>query len=424
MKRYLTSLLLIGLLFLFSSTSLLTAQDTVVPTPAGFRPDAPLYALHGPYWVGTQTFVGEDVDGPLDIRVWYPALNPSGVEGDITYVMHWKAEGLGLTYDQTLVNIAGHALNDAEVNLSGAPYPLVVLSHGHNSESPFYAWLAEHISSYGFVVIAPDHKEQNTPGWEDGPRTTLARPVTISRTIDYAEMLTTGNGAFGGMIDMEHIAMMGQSGGGTTTLIVAGARLGMERFVAYCATVTEDSPPAYQSACTPNPDYTQTEMARILGLDSIPEGMLLAMSDPRVDVAIPMSGEGHLFNEEGLAEITIPVLIMGATSDNSVPYDWSVRPVYDYVSSQQKILVTFEYADHFIFAPSCQDAPTTIELLGDYFYYLCSDPVWELDRAHDLINHFVIAFLMNQLKGDVDAGNALAPDAVSFPGITYATQGF
>jgi len=423
-KRYLTSLLFIGLLFLFSIPSLLTAQDTVVPPPVGFRPDAPMYALNGSYWVGTQTFVGEDVDGPLDIRVWYPALNPSGVEGDITYIMHWKAEGLGLEYDQTLVNIAGHAIDGADVDLSGAPYPLVVLSHGHNSESPFYAWLAERVASYGFVVIAPDHKEQNTPGWTDGPRTTLARPVTISHTIDYAETLTAENGALAGMIDMEHIAMMGQSGGGTTTLSVAGGRFDMDGFVTYCATVTEDSPPAYQNACTPNPEYVQTEMARILGLDSIPEGLWLAMSDPRVDVAIPMSSEGHFFNEAGLAEITMPILIMGGTRDNSVPYDWSVRPVYDYVSSQQKILVTFEYADHFIFAPTCEDAPTTMELLGGYFYYLCSDAVWDLDRAHDLINHFVIAFLLAELKGDGDAASALAVDAVSFSGITYEAEGF
>jgi hypothetical protein len=88
------------------------------------------------------------------------------------------------------------------------------------------------------------------------------------------------------------------------------------------------------------------------------------------------------------------------------------------------VLVTFENADHFIFAPSCANAPTSIELLGDYFYYLCSDPVWELDRAHDLVNHFVVAFLLAELKGDAEAAAALAPDTVSFPGITYEAQGF
>lgn len=400
------------------------AQDEGKPDPVGLRPDAPTYALHGPYWVGTQTFVGEDVDGPLDIRVWYPALNPSGVQPDINYIMHWKAEGLGFTRDQLLVNIAGHAIADAEVDLSAAPYPLVMLSIGFAAESPFQAWVAEHIASYGFVVVSPDHKEQNTPEVLDLPRTNLVRPVTISRGIDYANTLTDTSGALAGMIDMEKIAIMGQSSGGTTTLSVAGARFDMEWFAAYCATVTADSPAVYQVACTPTPDYAQTEMARILGLDAIPEGLWPAMGDPRVDVAIPMSSEGYFFNAEGLAEITMPILIIGGTADNSVPYDWGVRPVYDYVSSQQKALVTIEHADHFVFAPKCVDAPTSIELLGNYFYYLCSDAVWDMDRAHDLLNHFVVAFLLDQLKGDADAAAALAPDAVSFPGITYEAQGF
>ena len=423
MQRSFALVLLIVVCFSIVAAPVL-AQDAPTPEPVGLRPDAPEYALHGPYWVGTQTLVGEDVDGPLDMRVWYPALNPTGVESDMTYVMHWKAEGLGLTYDQTLVNIAGYALADAEVDLSGAPYPLLVFSHGHNSESPFYAWLLEHVASYGFVVIAPDHKEQNTPGWEDGPRTTLARPVTVSRAIDYAETLTTETGAFKGMIDMEHIAMAGQSGGGTTTLSIAGGRFDMATYAELCATVTPDSAPGYQNSCLPAPDFVVSEMTRILGLDAPPQGLWPSMSDPRVDAAIPMSGEGHFFNEEGLNEITMPMLIIGGTSDNLVPYDWGVQPVYESASSQQKALVTFEDADHFIFAPNCADAPTTIDLLGNDFYYLCADPVWDMDRAHDLLNHFIIAFLLDQLKGDAEAAAALAPDAVSFPGIEYQAEGF
>ena len=56
--------------------------------------------------------------------------------------------------------------------------------------------------------------------------------------------------------------------------------------------------------------------------------------------------------------------------------------------------------------------------------FLCSDPVWDMDRAHDLINHFTTAFLLDVLKGDVEAHAALSPDAVSFPGIVYEAEGF
>ena len=45
----------------------------------------------------------------------------------------------------------------------------------------------------------------------------------------------------------------------------------------------------------------------------------------------------------------------------------------------------------------------------------CTDPVWDMDRAHDLINHFATAFLLAELKGDGEAAEALAPENVELP---------
>ncbi|MBK8021522.1 MAG: hypothetical protein IPK19_08850 [Chloroflexi bacterium] len=47
-----------------------------------------------------------------------------------------------------------------------------------------------------------------------------------------------------------------------------------------------------------------------------------------------------------------------------------------------------------------------------------------MQRTQDLTHHFAAAFLLDILKGDAEAHAALAPDAVSFPGITYEAQGF
>ena len=44
-----------------------------------------------------------------------------------------------------------------------------------------------------------------------------------------------------------------------------------------------------------------------------------------------------------------------------------------------------------------------------------------MDRAHDLIDHFITAFLLSVLKRDPAAAEALAPENVTFPGIYYET---
>jgi hypothetical protein len=46
-----------------------------------------------------------------------------------------------------------------------------------------------------------------------------------------------------------------------------------------------------------------------------------------------------------------------------------------------------------------------------------------MDRTHDLINHFTTAFLLAVLRDDSEAAAALAPEAVDFTGVEYATSG-
>ena len=117
----------------------------------------------------------------------------------------------------------------------------------------------------------------------------------------------------------------------------------------------------------------------------------------------------------------VPVLAMGGTSDTGTPPEWGMLPTFEYASSPQKALVSFQNAEHGIFANSCDAMPWLVDI---DFWWMCIDPIWDRYRTNDLINHFTTEFLLDVLKGDADAAAALAPDAVSFPGITYETAGF
>jgi predicted dienelactone hydrolase len=355
---------------------------------------------------------------PIPVTVWYPALNSENAEESTTYSFGAKwtpAPDIRLTYH-------GHALDSANPDTSDAPYPLVIFSHGTAGDPALYAYLLEHLASYGFLIVAPSHSEMlyfDGDTWSDFPIGTVERPHDIVRTIDYAGSLTAPGGVFEGLIDMEHIAVTGHSQGGYTSLAAAGARYDSVGFLQRCeAARAAGDPNAW--LCDILIPY-ETDMAGMAGLASVPTDLWPYWGDRRVDAIITMAGDSYMFDQRGLAEITIPVLALGGTADTGTPYEWGVYPTNQYVSSDQKALVTFENAEHGIFATTCEDGPWMIDA---GWYSFCADTVWDKDRAHDLINHFTTAFLLDVLEGDADAHAALAPDAVAFPGITYEAAGF
>ncbi len=416
-SRRVLILVIVALLALSVLPAMAMAQseDTGADTGStGIRPDAPQYGVRGEYVVGTRDLVIEG-ENPLDIRVWYPALNEDNAETVISYPYEIKMDvPPGMT-----ATVAGRALSDAPYNLSASPYPLVILSHGFIMGSTTYAWLGEHLASYGFVVIAPEHQEFYDEAVSDFWRAGIARPQAVHTVLDYAEEQAKADGVFAGLIDMDQVAVIGHSYGGYTSLALAGAQYDIAGFEALCAAAREANDPEVW-LCDVILPYVG-DMAELAGLDSVPEGLWPSLGDSRVDAIVSMAGDAFFFNQPGLAEITVPVMAMGGTADTGTPWAWGVQPTYDYVSSGTKALVAFENAEHMIFGSKCEALPFFTEI---GFYQFCSDPVWDMDRAHDLINHFTTAFLLAELKQDEAAAAALAPEAVSFLGITYEAQGF
>lgn len=394
-------------------TSSIMAQDEVAQIVT--RPDTPTYGIRGAYTVGTRDFVIEG-EMPLDITVWYPALNPNNLEETITYPYAIKWEGFPEGATST---VNGHALANADFDLSADPYPLVILSPAFSSGRTAYAWLAEHLASYGFVVIAPEHHEMYTQSLDWFWRATITRPQDILRVLEYVDAQTMVGGVLEAVIDPQTVAVLGHSYGGYTALAAAGAPINMESMAALCESALEANDPAAW-LCDLTLPYVM-EMADLAGLDAAPEGNWPVWADARIDAIVPMAGDAYLFDPEGLAEIDIPVMAIGGTLDTGTPYHWGTLRTYEHVSSDRKVQVGFEYAEHMIFSSSCDVMPFYTEV---GFGTGCIDQVWDMARAHDLINHFTTAFLLAELKGDTDAAAALSPDLAAFPGVRYAAQGF
>ena len=88
------------------------------------------------------------------------------------------------------------------------------------------------------------------------------RPLDMKRTISFGDKGTAAGGALSGLIDMEHIAMVGHSSGGWAALVGGGARFDF----GWCATQ-----PTFGD-CPQFVPHAQ-EIAARLGLQQVPSGL-------------------------------------------------------------------------------------------------------------------------------------------------------
>jgi len=117
---------------------------------------------------------------------------------------------------------------------SRVKHPLIIHSHGFVSSRNDLGYAAEHLASYGYVVVAADFPltSGSTPG---GPNANdlINQPTDISFLIDSILNLSAEEKPFDGEIDNSRIGLMGYSLGGiTTTLATYHPRLRDQRIAA------------------------------------------------------------------------------------------------------------------------------------------------------------------------------------------------
>jgi predicted dienelactone hydrolase len=380
---------------------LVIGMMTVVVLPINAqRPDAPPYAERGDYPVGTREYTVEDVERSFNVTVWYPASNPDDLEEEVTY-------------QEGLIVVEGEALRDAQP-AADAPFPLVVFSHGSGGTRFQSVFFAEHLASYGFVVIAGDHplntayeRVFDPEIYADNILTSFAlRPLDALRVIGLAESLTAEGGDLAGVIDMGKIAVTGHSFGGYTALAVGGGRIDLTQVEADCPAEVEAVQPFCRIA------ESTPEVAELRGLESIPVGEFPPTSDPRVKAIILMAPAlAATFSPDSMSAITAPTMTIVGTSDDLLA---DAELIHERIGGEPNILVTLDYAGHYIFLDECSPLAVSFGLFS-----FCSDQVWDMSRAHDIINHLATAFLLSTLKGDAEAAAALEPTAVDFLAVTF-----
>ncbi len=257
-----------------------SAADSAAPADLAAELTAP-----GPFAVGVRTgsIVYDAPDGPRTLRLvtWYPADAP----GSAAPAYHRQ---------DLSVDAAGGVTVDAAI-ASGA-FPVAVYSHGHQGYAEVSSFLAEHLASHGWIVLAPDHTGNTTA--DGSSRTTeiyYQRPLDISAVIDSVTVDVGADPLLSGHVADGEILGVGHSFGGYTMLALAGGRYD----------------PAVMDACAPDTgSFCETMTAERRAL--FDAGFL----EPRIGAFVAMApGDFDLFGAAGIQAIGAPMLHMTATLD-------------------------------------------------------------------------------------------------------------
>jgi predicted dienelactone hydrolase len=319
----------------------------------------------GPWTVGTDAFEIIGSDGlPLAVQVWYPSRQEEGI-------LH--AYGGLFT--------AGIALQSPAPDCTETR-PVLAFSHGYTAISYQSFFLTEHLASQGWVVVAPDHRGNTF--WDNSEHKialALRRPIDIRDTVDWLfDELAGADGDLWGCVEPEAgYAISGHSFGGYTTLATAGALIDLDSAVAFCAETDEWMCGDLE---------TWVEAGGALGVHDL--------GDDRVWAALPMAHAGFEVLSAGLANISVPALVMGGGLDTGTTMEDQIRPAYEAMSSAEpRYLAEIEQAGHFAFSNAC-------EMLSGMAGDECNEDYVDPDEGHQMIRTWVSAFLQ-QIQGREDA---------------------
>ena len=347
------------------------------------RPDAPPLATPGKFVVGVRTLQLTDASRQnrvITAEVWYPSF---GVQQGLTYPS---------VIGQTPVRIAGRA-NRGAVPANGR-FPLIVASHGQAGTRFQFAYLNEHLASRGFVVASLEH-----PG---STYQTLTQQNYISSIVDRPQDILFAIGEMARLIpsaDASKVGLLGYSYGGYSVINAAGAGLDGEALSEYCRTSNNEGP------CFAAPFFAQLEALR---------GLNVARPDPRIKAVFAMAPYGQPWiGARSLANLKLPLFVAAGEADDVATYRRDALEYFRKAGAADKYLLTLAAAQHnpFVECPA--------EVRGrEEDYWRCWEPVWDLERSHDLARHFASAFFLRFLQNDLEAGNYLNP---SLPGFKQRT---
>lgn len=310
-----------------------------------------------PYAAGISKITVSSPDGSFDTMIWYPT---SGVE------TAWQAGPFTVS--------ATRDAPPAEMDR----FPLVLFSHGSGGTPLGHRDLAAMLARAGYVVVAPVHvgDAAGHPRQPNQPKILASRPRQSILALDAVLKDTR----FAPHIDAERIGMIGYSAGGYTALVLAGAQPNFQKALAYCAKDGRED----VGSCRPgNNDVQQGETVPV-AVNTMPQ------HDFRLKALVLMDPLSFLFDQAGLASVTMPTLLMRPQDDAFLRASANAQALAQNLPTRPAEMAV--PGGHFVFIDPCPSA------LREEAPLICVDAA-TIDRGaiHVQIEHQVRTFLDTHL---------------------------
>ncbi|WP_372785227.1 alpha/beta hydrolase family protein [Phenylobacterium sp.] len=197
------------------------------------------------------------------------------------------------------------------------PRPVILFSHGFGGTARMMAWFGVPLARAGYVVIAVDHPGNNGLDKMTAPGAIMSwdRPGDLKAALERVKT----DPLIGPHLDVKRLGVSGFSAGGFTSLVSAGAKVDMNRFLAFCRAHPTDGVCAPQKEFALTMDDAQKALASPelageaahAGDDHAIPGVRAAFAiAPAIVQALP---------PEGLARMKVPVAIILGDADPVAP---------------------------------------------------------------------------------------------------------
>lgn len=263
-----------------------------------------------------------------------------------------------------------------DVAIAGEKLPVVLLSHGSMGAASNYSWIAEPLARHGYVVLGVSHfGESPVFGPASMNPANVAHFGDRTRDINQALEFLISKSAYADHIDPKRLGALGHSSGGATVLMLAGAPFSMSDMRTYCQAARAADKGCQYPVGAPSSDQTPVSSPLLI------KAMV---------VMDPAAGPG--FAEAGLNSLKMPVLVIGSTDDDFLPFAAHAGRIGALLGSAGIVRLA-DGEGHFVYVDRCT-LPITV--MG---VKLCSDREGvNRDAVHARLTPVILSFFDERLR--------------------------